>query len=85
MSKKSKDAFSHPAKELCPSALPPKQAALYSGISKSFLAQDRHDKLNGRKNGRTSGPPFVKIGRKVLYRVEDLDAWLQAHLSGGVA
>lgn len=23
-----------------------------------------------------SGPPFVKIGRSVMYRVADVDAWL---------
>lgn len=23
-----------------------------------------------------SGPPFVKIGRSVMYRVEDVEAWL---------
>ena len=25
-----------------------------------------------------SGPPFVKAGRKCLYRVEDIDGWLLA-------
>lgn len=26
------------------------------------------------------GPPFLKLGRRVLYRVSDLDAWMEAHL-----
>ena len=26
------------------------------------------------------GPPFVKIGRRVLYRLDLLDAWLNEHL-----
>ena len=26
---------------------------------------------------RTSGPPFTKVGRKVLYRREDVDSWLK--------
>jgi predicted DNA-binding transcriptional regulator AlpA len=25
------------------------------------------------------GPPFVKIGRRVLYRQSDLDTWLASH------
>ncbi len=27
-----------------------------------------------------SGPPFAKVGRKVLYRAADVDAWLEKHL-----
>lgn len=26
------------------------------------------------------GPPFVRIGRAVLYRPPDLDAWLARHV-----
>lgn len=25
------------------------------------------------------GPAFIKLGRRVVYRVDDLDAWLDAH------
>ncbi len=34
---------------------------------------------------RKEGPPFVKIGRKVAYRVADLTGWLDALPAFGVA
>ncbi len=52
------------------------EAANYIGMSRSFLRQARMD---GRRLNRTPGPPFTKIGRKVLYLQDDLDAWLEAH------
>jgi len=57
-----------------------KQAAPYIGMSQSFLRQSR---MNGRRQRRTSGPPFPKIGRKVLYLTEDLDNWLLEHRHEG--
>jgi hypothetical protein len=59
-----------------PRLLTEKQAARYIGMSCSFLRQSR---MNGRRQSRTPGPPFLKIGRKVLYLAEDLDAWLLEH------
>jgi len=53
-----------------------KQAAPYIGMSRSFLRQSR---MTGRRKNRTAGPPFLKIGRKVLYLAEDLDTWLLEH------
>ncbi len=57
-----------------------KQAAPYIGMSRSFLRQSR---MNGKRQNRTPGPPFLKIGRKVLYLVEDLDTWLLEHRHDG--
>lgn len=57
-----------------------KQAAPYIGMSCSFLRQSR---MNGRRQNRTAGPPFLKIGRKVLYLAEDLDTWLLEHRRDG--
>ncbi len=57
-----------------------KQAAPYIGMSRSFLRQSR---MNGKRRNRTSGPPFLKIGRKVLYLADDLDAWLLEHRHEG--
>ena len=52
------------------------EAANYIGMSRSFLRQARMD---GKRLNRTPGPPFTKIGRKVLYLKDDLDGWLEAH------
>ena len=57
-----------------------KQAAPYIGMSRSFLRQSR---MNGKRENRTPGPPYLKIGRKVLYLAEDLDAWLLEHRHEG--
>ncbi len=50
-----------------------KEAALYISMSRSFLSQDR---MNGTRNGRTIEQDFVKLGRAVRYRKDDLDSWL---------
>jgi hypothetical protein len=58
-------------------ALKEKEAAEYIGMSRSFLRQDR---MNGYRDGRKRGPDFVKTGRTILYRKEDLENWLLQHL-----
>ncbi len=63
-----------------PRLLTERQAAPYIGMSRSFLRQSR---MNGRRQNRTPGPPFLKIGRKVLYLAEDLDTWLLEHRHDG--
>ena len=47
-----------------------KQAAAYVGVSKSYL--DKARCYGG-------GPTFVKLGTTVIYRSEDLDAWVAAN------
>jgi hypothetical protein len=47
------------------------QAAAYIGHSPSWLAKSR---MTG------DGPPFVKTASRVVYRRQDLDEWLIAHL-----
>jgi predicted DNA-binding transcriptional regulator AlpA len=52
------------------------EAAAYLGVSRSFLRQDR---MNGHRDGRLQGPPWVRLGRRsIRYLHEDLDAWLDA-------
>ncbi|TIV73081.1 MAG: helix-turn-helix domain-containing protein [Mesorhizobium sp.] len=51
-----------------------RQAAEYVGLSKSLL-----DKL--RCYG--GGPDFVKLGASVIYRTEDLDAWVAGNRRAG--
>lgn len=48
------------------------EAAEYLRSSTSTLAKLR---LTG------NGPPFIKIGRAVRYRRDDLDKWMVAHLT----
>lgn len=50
------------------------EAAKYIGMSQSFLNADRS---NGPRKNRTKGPAFIKIGRAVRYRINDLDEWIQ--------
>jgi len=53
------------------------EAAQYISMSRSFLRQDR---MNGIRHNRTPGPRYVRIGRRIRYLKDDLDAWLEAHL-----
>jgi len=45
-------------------------AARYIGLSRAYLRQ-------GRALGR--GPAFIRIGRSIRYRIQDLDAFLEHH------
>lgn len=47
-----------------------RDASRHIGFSPSWMRQARM---------RRSGPPFVKVGRTIRYRVADLEAWLLAH------
>lgn len=49
-------------------------AAKYIGMSRSFLNADRS---NGHRKKRTKGPAFLKLGRSIRYRKNDLDEWLK--------
>jgi predicted DNA-binding transcriptional regulator AlpA len=51
--------------------LRPGQAAERIGISGSTLAKLRLSPDSG-------GPSFFKVGRAVLYKVSELDAWVEA-------
>jgi predicted DNA-binding transcriptional regulator AlpA len=31
------------------------------------------------------GPPFCKLGRRVLYRQDDIDHWISSHIVGSTA
>jgi hypothetical protein len=56
-----------------PVVLTEKEAARYIGMSRSFLAQSR---INGALRNRTVAPAYLKKGRTIRYRIEDLDKWL---------
>lgn len=48
----------------------PRDAAAYIGLAPATLA-----KIRCISN---DGPPFIRLGRKIMYRQSDLDAWLDA-------
>ncbi len=58
------------ATALAPRALHTAQAAAYIGFSESFLEKCRTAACT------TPGPKFTKIGRRVVYLISDLDAYL---------
>jgi len=47
-----------------------REAAEYVGVSERYF-------LNGRSTKKVLLPAYYKIGRKIYYRVEDLDLWLE--------
>ena len=51
------------------------EAAKYIRMSRSFLSQYR---MNGDRDGRTSGPRCLRLGRSIRYRRQDLDEWLNS-------
>lgn len=54
------------------------EAATYLGVSQSTL---RHGRSEGQRDGRMPQPPFVRLGRRIIYLRDDLDAWLFSHRS----
>jgi predicted DNA-binding transcriptional regulator AlpA len=61
-----------------PRGLDEEQAATYTGMSVSFLQKSRS---TGQTGSRTPGPRFKKIGKRVIYDLADLDAWLNSFQS----
>lgn len=57
-----------------PTLLTNKEAADYLRVAPHTLDNWRYE---------SSGPPYLKLGRKVLYRQGDLDAFLEANYVGG--
>jgi excisionase family DNA binding protein len=53
-----------------------KEAAAYVPVAKGTL--DKLRILGG-------GPRFIKIGKKVLYDMTDLDAWIEEHKQANTA
>jgi len=46
-------------------------------MSVAFL---RRDRVEGKRSGRTQGPPFLRIGRSVRFRASDVDQWIKSRL-----
>ncbi len=54
------------------------EAASYLGISVSALRKSR---MNGPRANHLPPPPYVKLGRRVIYRVADLARFLESNLA----
>ena len=52
------------------------EAAKLINMSVYFLRQARCD---GAVGNHTPGPPYYRVGRRISYNVEDLNAWLSEH------
>ena len=61
----------NPFSNTAPLAVAPKAAAILIGSSESSLEKDR-------AVGHL-GIPYVKAGKRIIYRIADLDAWLTAN------
>lgn len=55
-------------------ALDTVNTAEYTGFARATLKKWR---------ATGDGPPYVRVGSKIVYRPADLDAWLEDHLVGG--
>jgi hypothetical protein len=51
-------------------------AARYIGVAPISLRQGR---CEGRREKRMPPPPFIKLGRKIIYLKDDLDRWLEMY------
>lgn len=52
------------------------ETAEYLCVSRSALRQGRMD---GKRSNRMPPPPFVRLGKKIVYLIDDLDTWLEAN------
>lgn len=64
-----------------PPAIPPRavsegDAANYLNLSVSALRKSR---MNGFRENHLPPPPFVRVGRRILYLIDDLDRWLESN------
>ena len=66
-------ATSNTRREMDRNLLTEEETAEYISMSRGFL---RIARCNTADKKRTSGPPFIKIGRAVRYKKSELDKWL---------
>ncbi|MCP3680654.1 MAG: helix-turn-helix domain-containing protein [Gammaproteobacteria bacterium] len=66
-----------PTVKVSPRGFHERDAARYIGMSVSFLRKGR---MEGMIPGRTPGPRWAKIGKRIIYLREDLDTWLDTHV-----
>jgi hypothetical protein len=52
------------------------EAAAFLGISPSSLRKGR---MNGTRQNHVAPPPFIRLGRRVVYLIDDLHKYLESH------
>ena len=57
-----------------PLAVPTAIASQITGFSESFFNNSRNKKLKNRPKG----PPYIRDGKLVLYRIKELKAWVDS-------
>lgn len=62
--------------DLLRAALDEIEAAAYINLSISSLRKGR---MNGKRHNYVEPPPYLKLGRRIVYLKADLDAWLLSH------
>ena len=66
-----------PTINTAPTALMEAEAAQFIGMSAAWLKKSR----TKRFRGVIDAPPFIRAGvKRVVYRIEDLEAWQERHL-----
>jgi hypothetical protein len=61
---------------ITPRGMSENDAAVYIGVARISLCQGR---CEGRRENRMPPPPYIKLGRKILYLKDDLDRWLEMY------
>jgi hypothetical protein len=59
--------------QITPKLLNEKEAAVYIGMSLSFLRKARQE---GDRKSRTPGPKFRRVGAQIRYHIDALDEWI---------
>lgn len=62
-------------------SFPAATGALSTDDAAAYICHSPGTLQNWRSLG--IGPAYCKVGRRVVYRVADLDAWLSSHAVGG--
>lgn len=64
------------ADKIIPMAMSENDAAAYLGISRITLRQGR---CEGKRSNHMPPPPYVRVGRRILYIKKDLEDFLIKH------
>lgn len=61
---------------ITPRGMSESEAAIYIGVARISLRQGR---CEGRREKRMPPPPFIRLGKRIIYLKDDLDRWLEMY------